>query len=172
MSGLQTAGQHEARGVLNMGARFAKRLFPLGAAMTMLASCSSFEPDYVACPSVKALAGAENVISAGADTGNRVTVRFDGVNPQCVATPSGYDMTLNFALVLKRDESLIGNAERVPVDITLAYLDKDDQIISRSVKQVTGYISDFTSATRPVFSIEDEIPTGARVVIGIGKKVE
>ena len=140
-----------------------------GISILGLTGCTSFEPDYIACPEVKALAGAENVMLTGTNTGQQVTARFDGVSSACVATPNGYDMELAVALILRRDLNVYAKVEEVPVDLTIAYVDKNDEVVARSVRSFTGYLPSTSSGTRPVFNIDDEIPAGTRVVLALGR---
>lgn len=142
-----------------------------GVSILGLTACTSFEPEYVACPDVKALAGAENVVLAGTNTGQKVTARFDGVSPKCVATPDGYDMDLGVALIIRRDLSAYTKVEEVPIDLTIAYIDKNDEVVDRSVQSFTGYLPTGRSGSRPVFNIDDDIPAGTRVVLALGRKI-
>ena len=140
-----------------------------GISILGLTACTSLEPDYIACPEVKALAGAENVILTGKNTGQQITARFDGVSAKCLATPNGYDMDLGIALVLRRDLNVYAKVEEVPIDLTIAYIDKNDEVVARSVRSFTGYLPTISSGSRPVFSIDDNIPAGTRVVLALGR---
>ena len=140
-----------------------------GVSILGLTACSSLEPDYIACPEVKALAGAENVILTGKNTGQQITARFDGVSAKCLATPNGYDMDLGIALILRRDLNVYAKVEEVPIDLTIAYIDKNDEVVARSVRSFTGYLPTISSGSRPVFSIDDNIPAGTRVVLALGR---
>ena len=155
-----------------MKMRSMKTLTTLGLALLSMTACSSFEPDYIACPEVKALAGAENVILAGSNTGQKVTARFDGLSAKCIATPSGYDMELGIAMVLRRDLVVNQKVEEVPIDITIAYIDKNDQVVSRSVQSVTGYLPSNIPASRPVFALDEDVPAGTRIVVALGRKAD
>lgn len=141
-----------------------------GLSILGLTACSSFEPEYVACPDVKALAGAENVILTGTKSGQKVTARFDGVSPKCVATPDGYQMDLGFALIIRRDLSVHAKVEEVPIDLTIAYIDKNDEVVDRSVESFTGFLPTSMSGSRPVFNVRDDVPAGTRVVLALGRK--
>ena len=140
-----------------------------GVSILGLTACASLEPDYIACPEVKALAGAENVMLSGKITGQQVTARFDGVSAKCIATPNGYDMDLGIALILRRDLNVYAKVEEVPIDLTIAYIDKNDEVVARSVRSFTGYLPTISSGSRPVFSIDDNIPAGTRVVLALGR---
>ena len=140
-----------------------------GVSILGLTACTSFEPDYIACPEVKALAGAENVILTGKNTGQQVSARFDGVSAKCLATSTGYDMELGIALILRRDLDVNAKVEEVPIDLTIAYIDKNDEVVARSVRSFTGYLPTISSGSRPVFSIDDDIPAGTRVVLALGR---
>ena len=140
-----------------------------GVSILGLTACSSLEPDYIACPEVKALAGAENVMLSGKITGQQVTARFDGVSAKCIATPNGYDMDLGIALIIRRDLSVYAKDEEVPIDLTIAYVDKNDEVVARSVRSFTGYLPFTRSGSRPMFNIDDDIPAGTRVVLALGR---
>ena len=140
-----------------------------GISILGLTACTSFEPDYIACPEVKALAGAENVMLRGKNTGQQVSARFDGVSAKCIATPNGYDMDLGIALIIRRDLEVYAKVEEVPIDLTIAYVDKNDEVVARSVRTFTGYLPSTRSGTRSVFNIDDDIPAGTRVVLALGR---
>lgn len=140
-----------------------------GISILGLTACTSFEPDYIACPEVKALAGAENVMLTGKNTGQQVNARFDGVSAKCIATPNGYDMDLGIALIIRRDLEVYAKVEEVPIDLTIAYVDKNDEVVARSVRTFTGYLPSTRSGTRSVFNIDDDIPAGTRVVLALGR---
>ena len=140
-----------------------------GVSVFGLTACTSLEPDYIACPEVKALAGAENVILAGNNTGQQVSARFDGVSAKCIATPNGYDMDLGVALIIRRDLNVYAKVEEVSIDLTIAYVDKNDEVVARSVRSFTGYLPSTRSGTRAVFNIGDDIPAGTRVVLALGR---
>lgn len=142
-----------------------------GVSILGLTACTSFEPDYIACPEVKALAGAENVTLTGKNTGQEITARFDGVSAKCIATPNGYDMDLGFALILRRDLSVYAKVEEVPIDITIAYVDKNDEVVARTARSFTGFLPTSKSGSRPVFNLSDDIPQGTRVVLALGRTV-
>jgi len=155
-----------------MGIRSISRFTVAGLALLGLSACSTFEPEYTACPDVKAVEGAENIVMASPATGHAITVRFDDVLAKCVARGDGYDLKLDFAMVMRRDLSLYGKVEEVPFDLTLAFIDADDQVVARSEHRFTGYIPGMIAASRPLFSLKDEIPSGTRVVMGLGRKIE
>ena len=142
-----------------------------GISILGLTACTSFEPDYIACPEVKALAGAENVMLTGKNTGQQVSARFDGVSAKCIATPNGYDMDLGIALIIRRDLEVYAKVEEVPIDLTIAYVDKNDEVVARSVRTFTGYLPSTRSGTRSVFNIDDDIPADTRVVLALGRTV-
>ena len=142
----------------------------LGLSVFGLAACSSFEPDYIACPEVKALAGAENVSLVATNTGQPVTARFDGVNAQCLATENGYAMDLSFALIIRRDLNVNPKVEEVPIDLTIAYVDANDQVVARTERSFTGYFPFGMSGSRPVFSVDDNVPAATRIVLALGRK--
>jgi hypothetical protein len=54
----------------------------------------------------------------------------------------------------------------------LAFINADDQVVARSEHRFTGYIPGMIAASRPLFSLKDEIPSGTRVVMGLGRKIE
>lgn len=138
----------------------------------MLASCSGFEPDYIACPSVSALKGYENVALTGADHGQEVTMRLNGVGTRCYAIEGGDRMEVELGLFIKRLDENLRVIERVPVALTLVYLDADDQVVGRHIFEEEAYIGSYKDRSRPVFPFSVDVPQGTRVVIGLGQAVE
>ncbi|MCE2516294.1 MAG: hypothetical protein J4F41_00375 [Alphaproteobacteria bacterium] len=146
--------------------RSAAALALMTAAMT---GCSAFEPEYTACPSIKAVEGAENVATKGTILGQDIAVRLNGVAAKCVATSSGHDLELEVGLLARRDMSSSAKTEEMKIDITLAYLDKDDNPVGRDVSSFKAYFNEFNAKSRPTFVISTEIPAGTRVIMGLGK---
>jgi len=155
-----------------MGKQSISKLTVAGLALMGLSACSSFEPEYTACPDVKAVAGAENIITSSPATGHAITIRFDDVLAQCVPSDGGYKMKLDFAVIMRRDLSVYGKVEEVPFDLTLAFVDADGQVVGRSEHNFTGFIPGLVAASRPMFSLKDQIPSGTRVVMGLGRKID
>ncbi|MGC6484784.1 MAG: hypothetical protein ACON4P_03845 [Candidatus Puniceispirillales bacterium] len=148
-----------------------KMLIPvIGAGM--LASCSTFEPDYVECPSVSARDGYDNVALTGADHGQEVTMRLNGVGTRCYAIEGGHRMEVELGLFIRRLDEKITVNERVKVDLTLVYLDADDQVVGRDIYEDEAYIGTLKTKSRPVFPFSVDVPEGTRVVIGLGRAVQ
>ena len=100
---------------------------------------------------------------AGKNTGQQVSARFDGVSAKCIATPDGYDMDLGIALIIKRDLEAYAKVEEVPIDLTIAYVDKNDEVVARSVRTFHRLFASGRSGTRSVFNIDDDIPAGTEL---------
>ena len=135
-----------------------------------LSGCSVFDPEYTACPSIKAVEGAENVATTGTILGQDISIRLNGVTAKCVATSDGHDLELEIGLLARRDMSSSAKTEEVAVDFTLAFLDKDDNPVAREVKSYKAYFPDFSEKSRPTFTFSTEIPAGTRVILGLGKR--
>ena len=152
--------------------KMTSKLVPVTFAALLLSSCSTFEPDYVACPDISVSEKAERVYVEGIKLGQIAQVRFNGVNARCVATSTGYDMEMELGFLLKRDISDSSLSEEVPLDLTFAYVGENDQVMSRYVHSTSVFFSDYRDKSRPIILINTEIPAGTRVVMGLGKAAE
>lgn len=148
------------------------KLMPATFAALLLSSCSTFEPDYVACPDISVSEKAERVYVEGIKLGQIAQVRFNGANARCVATSTGFDMEMELGFLLKRDISDSSLSEEVPLDITFAYVDDNDQVVSRYVRSASVFFPDYLDKSRPIISINTEVPAGTRIVMGLGKAAE
>ena len=141
----------------------------LTAAMTTaLASCSAFKPDYIDCPSIKAVAGADDINTRGILIKQDVTARINGHSARCVGTnDGGVAMELELGLMLKRDFASGFKVEEVPIDVALAFLDKDDQPVGRITERRNAFFPDYSDKSRPTFIMNFDVPANTRVLIGI-----
>ncbi len=138
-----------------------------------LTACGTFEPDYVACPEISVSKSAERAYVEGITLGQVAQVRFNGMSAQCIATSDGHDLEIDLGFLMKRDISESSLSEEVPLDVTFAFVDANDQVVSRSVYSFSAFFPDYKNKSRPIFGLKSEIPAGTRVVMGLGKaKVE
>ncbi len=135
----------------------------------VLTGCSAFEPNYTECPSIKAAVGGEEVATTGTNFGQNVIVRINGYAARCVATANGHSLKLDLGLLLRRDFDAGLAAERVPINVTLAFIDQDNNIVGRHLHQNNAAFADYNDKSRPNVIINTEIPSGTRVVLGLGK---
>lgn len=140
-----------------------------GGALMLLAGCSAFEPDYIACPSISVRDGADQAVLVGADYGQPVAMRVNGVGTTCLDDGDTIAMLVELGMLLKRDTDDLNTEERVPLDVTFAFLDANDRVVSRHIHSQDGFISSFFLKARPVYPIELDVPKGTRVVMGLGK---
>lgn len=141
----------------------------LATAAVALVGCSAFEPDYIACPTISVLDGAEKITTVGAELGQVVTVRVNGAGARCTDNGNGVDMEFELGLMIKRDMENIDKSERVVVDTTMAFLDSDGQVTERLVFSKDAFIPDYQIKSRPILSINTKVPAGMRVVFGLGR---
>ena len=146
-------------------------ILPVCLAAGMLAGCSTFEPERVACPDIAAAAGAENVVTIGADLKHEVSIRFNGVSAECTPRGDGYAMKMELGLMLKRSQADWNKTERIPFDVTLAFVDDANEVVSRYVFSEEAFIGDRLVKSRPTFVLRTNVPAGTRVVMGLGKAV-
>ena len=139
------------------------------AAFLLLAGCSTFRPEYVDCPSIKLREGTERVVLLGADRGDLVSMRIRETAARCTRGRSGTEMRVGLALRLDRETGQPEFAERVRFDATFAFLDSGDQVVSRYVYSDDIHMQAFRLTTRPIVTIEFDVPEGTRVVFGIGR---
>lgn len=144
------------------------RQFAILAAL-LLAGCGSLGPEEVSCPGLKVLEGAERVSITGADLGDRIDFRVREVATRCTAGPNGPEMEVALGLILNRETSQPRQAERVPFDVTFAFLDGGDEVVSRHVFSDAVHMAAFRLSTRPVVNIKFTVPPSTRVVFGLGR---
>ena len=145
------------------------RLFAGLAAATMLSGCSTLKPDPVDCPNLSVLENTEKVALLGANQGDLVALRVWRVASQCVEGGNGTRMQVGLALVLERETDQPQEVERVPFDVTFAFLDANGEVVSRHVHSDDLYMQAFGLRTNPVVTIEMDVPDNTRVVFGLGK---
>ena len=134
---------------------------------TVLASCSAFEPEYTDCPSIKAVLGADEINTRGILHQQDVTARINGHTARCVPTEDGVEMELELGLMLKRDFATGFKVEQVPIDVALAFVDKNDEPVGRIISRQTAFFPDYKDKSRPIFFINLDVPANTRVLIGI-----
>jgi hypothetical protein len=137
----------------------------------LVAGCSAFEPEVVPCPEISAAQGAERVVTIGANLQHEVSIRFNGVAAVCTPRNDGFAIKMEVGLMLKRDEKDWNKTERVPFDITLAFVDSKNEVVSRYVYSDEAFIGDLDIKSRPTFIVRTNIPSGTRVVMGLGRAV-
>ena len=143
-----------------------------GLLATTLTACSTFEPEKVACPDISVSQGAERAYIEGVKLGQLAYVRVNGAWSECVATSTGFDMELQLGLLMKRDISDSSLSEEVPIDITFAFVDGNDNVVSRYVHSDTVFFPDYLDKSRPTLIITKDIPAGTRIVFGLGKAID
>jgi hypothetical protein len=146
-----------------------RSILPAAACALLIAGCSAFEPEYTACPPIKAVEGAERVSTIGATLGQPITMRINGVTARCVATSDGFDMDIELGLFARRDMSTSTNIEEIAIDATFAFLDSNDQVVERKVVSETAYFRNSQGTSRPKLDISIDVPSGTRVIMGLGK---
>ena len=143
-----------------------------GLLATALTACSTFEPKKVACPDVRVSQGAERAYIEGTRRGQLAYVRVNGAWTECSATKDGFNMELQLGFLMKRDISESSLAEEIPLDITFAFLDSNDNVVSRFIHSDSLFFPDYTDKSKPVLIINKKIPAGMRVVFGLGKAID
>ena len=149
---------------------FKRMMFPV-LGLGLLAGCSAFEPDQVACPNIKALEDYEYVMTKGDTLGQDVTIRVNGVDTACYETEEGHRMEIGLGLMLKRPADDIQKIEKVGVDVTFAFLDSNDDVVGREIRFDDVFIGSFKNKSRPVLLFDIDIPADTRVVFGLGRAV-
>lgn len=145
-------------------------MIALLAAGFSLAGCSSFEKPEIACPKIKAVAGAESFNRQGTWLGQPVSVRFNLVTARC--TEAGAEqvrMRVDAGLMIRRGDNDVSKTEEVPVDITLAMLDAQGAVLERQRFSDLFYIPMLETKSRPVMSFTVILPETATVLVGFGK---
>ena len=145
------------------------RLFAGFAAATLLAGCGSFRPDTVECPNLRVLENTERVSILGAEQGDLVSLRVWRVASQCIQGRGGLEMQVGLALAVERETSQPQGVERVPFDVTFAFLDANGAVVSRYVHSELVAMQGFRLRTNPVVTVEMTVPDNTRVVFGLGK---
>ena len=135
----------------------------------VLSACSTFEPEYIACPDIRVKEGAEKAVMIGADYGHYVTMRVNGVDGTCTEGDGFTDMKVELGLLFKREGENLAKAERVPLDVTFAFLNDQDELQSRYVYSYDLFIPNYQAESYPVAIINIEVPDNTRVIFGLGK---
>jgi len=146
-------------------------ILPICLVAGLMAGCAAFQPDVVACPDIAVAKGAEKVVMIGADLQHPVTMRFNGVSAECTPRRDGVAMKVDLGLMLKRAPENWNKTERVPFDVTLAFVDDKDEVVSRYVFSEEAFIADQSVKSRPTFVFRTHVPAGTRVVMGLGRAV-
>ena len=139
------------------------------AAAALLAGCATFKPDTVDCPNLSVREGTERVTMLGTDGIALVSLRVWRAAAQCVPGRDGVEMQVGLALVVERATDQPQEVERVPFDVTFAFLDAGGEVVSRHVHSDNIYMQGFRLRTTPIVTIDLDVPDGTRVVFGLGK---
>lgn len=146
------------------------RLFSgLALAAVLLSGCTTFKKEEIACPSIKVREGTESAAITGADQGDQVSLRIRKVETSCVAGGKGTEMRAGFSLMLERKTERPQLAERIPFDITFAFLGPNDEVVSRYVYSDDVHMRGSRLTTRPTVNIKLDVPDNTRVVFGLGR---
>jgi hypothetical protein len=143
----------------------------LAGTMTM-ASCSLLESEYVACADIRISDKADRALIPGTTSGQSAAVRVRRVITRCEATQAGYDLKIELGLTMRRDISENALEEDIPIDFTFAFLDRNDNVVSREIRSDKVTFVENRDSSRPVVDFSLKIPAGVRVVMGLGKAVE
>ena len=139
------------------------------ATAALLAGCSSLKPDTVDCPELSVRLGSDKVAVLGDDQISLVSVRVWRAAAQCIPGRNGRKMQVGLALVVERQTDQPEDTERIPFDVTFAFLDAGGGVVSRHVHSDDIYMQAFRMRTTPVVTVEMDVPDNTRVVFGLGK---
>jgi hypothetical protein len=149
---------------------FAK-IVAAGILAATVASCNPLKRDYVACPDIRISDQAEGGFLEGANLGQVVHIRVISADIKCVATDEGHDLDIELGFLMRRDISDNGLPEEIIIDVTFAYLDADDNVVSRYVYSDDVAFRENRDTGRPILVFSVDIPADTRVVMGIGKAI-
>ena len=136
--------------------------------MLGLASCASSGEDYVACPEVRLLEGADRIDAAGVLRGEPMRVSLRGVVERCVAgSDGGYAMELDLGLAIRRVADTLDHPEELPIEVVVGFLDSSDKLIDSYVFSEEVFVPTFSSSSSSVFQIRTDVPPATRVVLGL-----
>lgn len=139
---------------------------------TGITACSLWPWEQVDCPPVSVAEDATRAHIEGIRYGQLAYIRVNGVWPECKETQDGYDMEIQVGFLMQRDLSESATTEEVPLDITFAFVDENDAVVSRTVHSDRVFFGQFNDRSNPVLIINLDVPAGTRVVFGIGKAIE
>ena len=137
--------------------------------VSLLASCAALEPEYTQCPNIRVSDKADRAYVQGKIIGQIAYVRVNGVNARCVANSDGFNMEMELGFLMRRDISQSASGEEIPLDVTLAYLDQEGNVVGRYIHSQSAFFATRSDKSRPVFTINTNIPPSTRIVMGIGK---
>lgn len=140
----------------------------VGVALT-LSGCSTFEPEYSECPSIKAVLGGEQTFAKGQTLGQIASIRFNGIHGQCVQKSGYTDADITVHLLMERDMRTGANIENVEVHLTAAIIDANDQVVKREVITEEMFFSSSLDRSFPKLDINLDVPDGHRVLLGLGR---
>jgi len=140
----------------------------LGVAFSLV-GCSAFEPEYSECPSIQAAVGGEQTFARGQNLGQIASIRFNGINGQCVQKSGYTDTDITVHVLLERDMRSGANIETVEVHLTAAIIDPDDQVTTRKVLTQDMSFSSGLDRSFPSFDFNLDVPDGHRVLLGLGR---
>ena len=146
-----------------------RKLVPGLVAGLLLAGCTAFRPDYVDCPDVKLREGSDYVTRQGEIQGDRITMRILKVAHRCIEASDGFEMQIGFNVDIERETDEVLLAERVPLDVTFAFLDANDNVVSRIVHTEVIEMPGLRTYVPRSPVVEMDVPSGTRVVFGLGR---
>jgi hypothetical protein len=152
------------------GISFAK-IVAAGILAATLTSCGTFNPDYVTCPDIRISDQADRGFVEGTTLGQAVYIRVISADTKCVTTKEGHDLDIELGFQMRRDISDNALPEEIMIDVTFAFLDANDNVVSRYIYSDDVEFRENRDTGRPILVFSVEIPADTRVVMGIGKAV-
>ena len=135
----------------------------------LLTGCTAFEPNYVDCPDTKLREGSDYVTRLGEIQGDRITMRILKVAWRCIGSGENLEMQIGFNVDVVRETDDTLSAERVPLDVTFAFLDTNDNVVSRIVHTEIIEMPGLRTYVPRTPVVEFDVPAGTRVVFGLGR---
>lgn len=140
------------------------------AGLAMLAGCSSFGPDPIACNDLVTApeSGARIDLAAALANGvEGVTVRLNGVNAACYPDDGNTDMVLSIGMKASR----VGVSADAPlifeVPVMLAILDGNDKVIGNESLSYQMAFQTGVSIFYPLGEVDISLPDEGRVVVSL-----
>ena len=145
----------------------------ISAALLLLAGCSSFGPDPLACSS-KITApeeGARVSLRTIADPNQQVEVRLNGVSGLCYEDEGAIDMDISIGLKASRITNTPSEPLIFEVPVLSAVLDGNDNVIdTRTSSYQMAFMADKT-VFYPVGQMRVTIPADGRVVLSLAPQL-
>ena len=149
-----------------------KTVLPTMLLGTILAGCSTFQPDYYDCKSsVTSYAEGARSSLLSEVTNQNVEVRFNGVSARCYDSGDKVNVELGIGLKVLRDIAAGGDVAPVTVPLVAAIVDNTDNVTDTQGFVYNMQFIQNVDVIYPLVRRDMTMPIGGRIILSLTPEV-